>query len=546
MIVRFANFEIDDGSCELRRDGVALPIQRKTFDLLLYLVRSRGAVVTREELLEKVWPSVVVSEPALTQAILTVRKVLGDDANDPKIVKTVRGRGYRFAETTTTEEPSRRRAFVGRVSELAHLEKAIADARAGRGGIALVVGEQGIGKTLLITEMEARLEGDASVRVLRGQAFHGDGAPPLWPWIQIGRRLGIDDDAVVDGPRTPEAAFRAGDRIARRLLERASEGPLVVVLEDLQWADGASLDLLLALAPQLASARVAVVLTTRTVDRLDARLGAVLRLPLVSTVELARFAKPDVEALLDSLTARKTGDAVVERVLEKTGGNPSLVVQVAHVLQQDSAAVGTSTMLPTGAVKQAVAQQVADLPRPVRDVLTVAAVVGLSFDSAPLALATGAPHQEVLAQLDVAIAEGVVARGGTRSHRFTQPLVRDALYRTLPDATRLGMHARVGRAMLELAGEHAIDAASEHAIDAASEIAPHLVAAAPLGDAGSAIEFAMRAHEHARSRGDQVAAQRFVNLAREALAVARPAERAAWGSRVEGATPAPTRRTSSR
>lgn len=537
MIVRFANFEIDDGSCELRRDGVALPIQRKTFDLLLYLVRSRGAVVTREELLEKVWPSVVVSEPALTQAILTVRKVLGDDANDPKIVKTVRGRGYRFAETTTAE-PLRRRAFVGRASELAHLENAIAGARAGRGGIALVVGEQGIGKTLLITELEARLEGDASVRVLRGQAFHGDGAPPLWPWIQIGRRLGIDDDAVVVGPRTPEAAFHAGDRIARRLLERASEGPLVVVLEDLQWADGASMDLLLALAPQLASARVAVVLTTRTVDRLDARLGAVLRLPLVSTVELARFAKPDVAALLDSLTARKTSDAVVERVLEKTGGNPSLVVQVAHVLQQDSAAVGTSTMLPTGAVKQAVAQQVADLPPPVRDVLTVAAVVGLSFDSAPLALMTGVAHQEVLAQLDVAIAEGVVARGGTRSHRFTQPLVRDALYRTLPDATRLGMHARVGRAMLEIAGDHAIDAASE--------IAPHLVAAAPLGDAGSAIEFAMRAHEQARSRGDQVAAQRFVNLAREALAVARPAERATWGSRVEGATPAPTRRTSSR
>lgn len=538
MIVRFLNFELDDELFELRRDGAPRPIQRKTFDLLLYLARSRGAVVTRDELIREVWPSVVVSEPALTQAILTVRKALDDDASDPKIVKTVRGRGYRFAETTSTAELPKRGAFVGRARELAHLAKVTADARAGRGCVVLAVGEQGIGKTALMSEMESRMATNAPTCVLRGHAFHGDGAPPLWPWIQIGRRLGMDDEAIAHGPKTPEAAFRAGDLVARRLLDHAREAPVVVVLEDLQWADAASLDLLLLLAPQLERTRIAVVLTSRSLDRSDGRLGALLRLPLVSTLQLSRFSRHEVVALLDGMTARKTSDAVVDRVLEKTGGNPSLIVQIAHVLKQDSTAVGTSTMLPTGAVKQAVAQQVAALPAPVRDVLAVAAVVGLSFDSAPLAVVAGISHESLLTRLDVAVAEGVVARGGMRTHRFTQPLVRDALYRSLSDAVRLGMHARIARALLEIAGDHAIDAAGE--------IAPHLVAAAPLGDAGTAIEFAMQAHEHARSRGDQVAAQRFVSLAREALTVARPAERKSWESRVEGSTATATRRTSSR
>lgn len=538
VIVRFANFELDDELFELRRDGAPLPIQRKTFDLLLYLARSRGAVVTREELIREVWPSVVVSEPALTQAILTVRKALGDEANDPKIVKTVRGRGYRFAETTTLAEPHRRSAFVGRVSELAHVEQAIADARAGRGRVVLVVGEQGIGKTALVREMASRLEGDRTVHVLCGHAFGGAGAPPLWPWIQIGRRLGFDDLEPEAGASAAEASFRAGDRVVRRLLERASQALQVVVLEDLQWADSASLDLLLRLAPQLERASIAFVVTTRSLGRHDGRLGAILRSPLVSTVALGPLSRLDVAALLDGMTARKTSEAVVERVVEKTNGNPSLIVQVAHVVRQDSAAVGTSTMLPTHAVKQAVAQQVAELPAPVRDVLTIAAVIGLSFDSEPLALAAGLGHEHGLAQLDLAIAAGVVGRGGTRTHRFTQPLVRDALYRTLPDAVRLGMHARIARAMSELAGEHALEAAGE--------IVPHLIAAAPLADAAPAMELAMRAHEHARSRGDQVAAQRFVGLAREALAVARPAERRSWESRVEGAMPTGARRTSSR
>lgn len=538
VIVRFLNFELDDELFELRRDGAPRPIQRKTFDLLLYLARSRGAVVTRDELIREVWPSVVVSEPALTQAILTVRKALDDDANDPKIVKTVRGRGYRFAETATLAEPARQAAFVGRGRELSRLEQAVAEARVGRGRVVLVVGEQGVGKSALVSELESRLESAGSTRVLRGHAFHGEGAPSLWPWIQIGRRLGLDDDFVPDALETSEAAFIAGDRIVRRLFQCARETPLVVVIEDLQWADAASLDLLLSMAPRLSRAPVVIVLTTRTLETREARVGAVLRLPLVSTVELGRFGKPDVAALLSRLTARRVGDAVVERVLEKTGGNPSLIVQIAHVLEQDAAAVGTSTMLPTGAVKQAIAHQVAALAPEVRDVLAVAAVLGLSFDSVPLALVTGAAHEEVLTRLDAAIAEGVVARGGTRTHRFTQPLVRDALYRTMPDAARLGMHARVARALLEIAGDRAVDAAAE--------IAPHLVAAAPLGEAGAAIDFAMRAHEHARETGDQVGAQRFVSLAREALAAARPAERSSWESRLESAAPAATRRSSSR
>src|SRR4051812_6820411 len=103
----------------------------------------RGAVVTREQLTREVWAGVVVSEAALTQAILTVRKALSDDGADPKIIKTARGRGYRFvmevsevakatsAHATAAREITGATAFVGRSRALAQLADAAAEARAG-------------------------------------------------------------------------------------------------------------------------------------------------------------------------------------------------------------------------------------------------------------------------------------------------------------------------------------------------------------------------------------------------------------------------------
>src|SRR5690349_4244623 len=96
MIHRFDGFSVDDELFELRRDGVLVPIQRRAFDLLVYLVRHRNVVVSKAELLRTVWADVVVSNDALTQAMKLVRDALGDAIDEPSFVQTVRGRGYRF------------------------------------------------------------------------------------------------------------------------------------------------------------------------------------------------------------------------------------------------------------------------------------------------------------------------------------------------------------------------------------------------------------------------------------------------------------------
>ena len=528
MIFAFGPFEVDDLLFELRREGVPLPVQRKTLDVLLFLIRMRGSVVTREELTREVWAGVVVSEAAVTQAILTVRKALSDDGTDPKIIKTARGRGYRFVMEVTevaSSSPSyeiasspagrplpEKMPFVGRAGALACLEEAARDARGGRGRMVLVVGQQGIGKTRLVEELVQRTTGH---RVVKAHGYAGEGAPPLWPWLQIERRIEERaDTAETEALADPAARFRYGDRLARRLLELSRKEPLLLVIEDAHWVDPASLELLLLLTPELTDARMMIVLTTRGTPA--GALGAIARLPTVSTVELAPLGRPEIEELVQALTGRTPNPAVVARCLEKTGGIPSLFVQIAHVLVPDGArAPGTSAMLGTAAVKEAVAQQVASLSRDVRDVLTVAAVMGGTFTLGPLALALETTPDAAMRLLDEAIGAHIVSSGGEPgTYRFTQPLVRDALFRRLPEGERACLHGRVGNAFIAFLGP-------EGAASRAAEIAPHLVEMAVLGEIEAAVRFSLLAHAQARAHGDAHASARFIDLARRALQCGR-------------------------
>jgi len=511
VIYAFGRFEIDDERFELRRDGAPLAVQRRTFDLLLHLVRSQGAVVTRDDLLRHVWPGVVVADAAISQAILTVRKALDDDGPTPRLVKTVRGRGYCFdarvevraASSPVAPSPGGRGAFVGRPTELAHLDQAVARARGGHGQVVLLLGEQGIGKTRLVDELEARASG---VKFVRGHAHRRDAEiPPLWPWMQIARRLGCETNAV-----DPAARLRFADEVVACIRAAAAKSVLLVALEDVHAAEPAVTDLTVLVARELRDAAVVLVVTARP-ERASAPspVGTLARLPGATTIDLPRMTEHEVAALLTSLAGKAPSQELVRRMLEKTGGVPALVAQVASVLAWEAPAAGTTAMLATDGVKAAVADQVASLTAAVARALTVAAVFGPRFALAPLASALDVDRGTLVALLDEALASRVVARANETTYRFTQPLVRDALYRTLLDGERAALHARVARALTESWGP-------EHESHAA-ELAPHLVHAAPLGDAALAVETALRAHDDARSRNDRREAARFAELARTAL-----------------------------
>ena len=165
MIHRFGEFELDDQLFELRKGREIIPIQPKAFDILRSLVDKQDVVVSRAELMAKVWPGVVVTNDSLAQAIMAARAAIGDDGDEPTFIHTVRGRGYRFVglvESSPRAERARADAaatatapssLVGRASSLAALRDALDSARTGRGGVCLVTGETGIGKTRLVEDL---------------------------------------------------------------------------------------------------------------------------------------------------------------------------------------------------------------------------------------------------------------------------------------------------------------------------------------------------------------------------------------------------------
>ncbi len=161
--------------------------------------------------------------------------------------------------------------FVGRRSELGLLEAALQDAHHERTRFVLISGEAGIGKTRLAMELSAIAEASGA-RVSWGRCWDGEGSPAYWPFVQVFRALG--QPLVVPSAIAEEARFALLDSAVLRLSMASSTGTQVLVLDDLHWADGASLLLLKLLARTLTDARLLVVGTVRDVDARMRRAAA--------------------------------------------------------------------------------------------------------------------------------------------------------------------------------------------------------------------------------------------------------------------------------
>src|SRR5262247_3952316 len=185
----FGQFRLDLRDERLWRGHAATPLSPKTFEVLRCLVSQAGHLVTKDALLEAVWPATVVSESILTVAIRTLRRVLGDQARTPRFIETVHGRGYRFiAPVSATISPERpamiespRRSlpatvssqplFVGRDTELAQLAQWWTTVQHGQRQVGMLVGEPGIGKTALVEAFVAQVRATEDVWVGHGQCM---------------------------------------------------------------------------------------------------------------------------------------------------------------------------------------------------------------------------------------------------------------------------------------------------------------------------------------------------------------------------------------
>jgi DNA-binding winged helix-turn-helix (wHTH) protein len=212
-LFEFENFVLDRGAYELRRGDVVVPLQRIPLELLCLLVERRGRVVTREEILERVWGRGVFvdSETSISTAIRKIRRALGDNPEVPRFVLTVPSKGYRFvAAVRETNQQIRHRvgeavratqgSMVGRERELALLLSGLDDATSGHGRLFLISGEPGVGKTRLAAEVTAVAQANGMALMI-GHCSERDEAVAYLPFVEI-------LESCVDGASNPDALRR--------------------------------------------------------------------------------------------------------------------------------------------------------------------------------------------------------------------------------------------------------------------------------------------------------------------------------------------------
>jgi DNA-binding SARP family transcriptional activator len=417
---------------------------------------------------------------------------------------------------------------VGRDDQLAVLDAVLAGARSGRGRVTLVAGEPGIGKTRLAEEA-ARRATAAGMQVAWGRCHEGDGAPAFWPWAQVVRQLAAElapgQLAAMLGPSAawlgqlmPELAgpapsagprpiadlgaarFQLNQAVAGLLRRLAAARPLLVVIDDLHWADVPSLSLLAFLAAELTDARLVVVGTYRDVEVVAGRplaetLGALAREPAVERIPLGALDRAGVARLIGRIIGGRPAVPLVEAVHDRCGGNPFFITELLRLLQSEGrlaapdAAAAARRDIPVG-VRDVLRRRLARLPAQSGAFLTVAAVAGREFGLDLIEAVTGLDDESALDAAEAALLAGLVIEDDRVAgrYRFAHALVRETIYGDISRARRARLHARVVDALMAVRGPEP---------GSAAELAYHCWQAVPVIGAGRALPHLLRAGEQA-------------------------------------------------
>ncbi|MCG8589585.1 MAG: AAA family ATPase, partial [Proteobacteria bacterium] len=374
-------YQLDPARFALTRGDEPIPLQRRPFDALLYLVTHRERVVSRDELLEVVWEGVVVTPGAVSTAVHEIRGALGDldRPRQERWIETVRGRGFRFAgpalhepERVVVEDPV---PFVGRSAPLAELRARLERLRQGTGGVVLIEGPAGMGKTRLIQEI-------ASTAGSVPTAHCEPDGPPLWPFLQLAGVLGATVEAVSAEHRSHVARV---DAIAGLLQSAGERAPTMVVIEDLHWADRPSLAILESLAARMAALPVLLVLTQRTADERAVPAHGLSESPLVDCIRLEPLQVRHLFPLVGAILGRVPAPELVGRMERASGGNPLIVRELARRLSLEEESWSDVPKL----ARRVFSSRFDALGAEVRHGLSVAALCGSTFDAPLVEAAAG-------------------------------------------------------------------------------------------------------------------------------------------------------------
>lgn len=394
-------------------------------------------------------------------------------------------------------EPTGSAELLGRWTELAALRTELEAARSGRGGAVLLAGDAGIGKSRLAAELAAHAAGDGCTVVV-GRCLDTGTAPLSYlPFAEVLAGLAVDPAAapalagLLPGSGPPESGpgerdldrMAVFDAVAGALRAAAAERPLLVVLEDLHWADGSSRELLRYLLARLGSQRLLVLATYRADDLhrrhpLRPTLAELVRLPAVRRIELGPL---PAEAVLELVRSRAAdapaplGDDVLHRIADRSGGNAFYA--------EEMVAAGRAEL--PDALADVLLTRLDQLSDPARTVLQVVSLAERRLPHELLRDAAGLPDAELASGLREAVSHHVLVPAGDESYAFRHALLREAVHDDLLPGERARLNGRLAELLDDRGGP-----------GTGAELARHAVAAHDLPRALAASVRAAREAEH--------------------------------------------------
>ena len=405
------------------------------------------------------------------------------------------------ASSVNTLDSVAQGVFVGRQQEMGELKAALEDSLSGRGRMVTLVGEPGVGKTRTSQEL-ATYAGLRGCQVLWGRCYEEQGVPPYWPWVQairsyvrerdpqeLSAEMGAgaaDISEVVSDVKTrlpglqptpqlePEQArFRLFDSITAFLKSASQSRPLMIVLDDLHWADKPSLLLLQFVARELSNGRILLVGTYRDAELsrqhpLAESLGDLTRERAFQRVQLRGLTQEDVGRFIEVAAGVQPGAGLVNAVYNQTEGNPLFVTEVVRLLVQEGQlgqahrTSGRQTeswnvRIPEG-VREVIGRRLNRLSERCNETLTIASIVGREFAFGQLkALVDDISEDRLLDVLEEALAARVIEElpDSIGRYQFTHALLQETLVDELSLTRRIRLHGRIAESLEDTYGEDA-------------------------------------------------------------------------------------------
>jgi DNA-binding CsgD family transcriptional regulator/tetratricopeptide (TPR) repeat protein len=350
--------------------------------------------------------------------------------------------------------------LVGRASELEQLESALRRAQSGAGGTVLVAGDAGIGKTRLLAELMERSRA-AGAQVLSGRGIDLIGAElPFLPLVEALRPLGEPLPALGESELS---RLRLFEELLELLTRLSRSAPVLLVLDDVHWADDSTLDAAAFLAHNIADRRIVLVAAYRPeIERLPEGL-----LRAGTLVELGPLATDELAAALAALKPERSPAALMD-IAERSEGNPFFAEELL------AASVREDALPPV--LRTVLLQRIAQLDRRCQDVLRIVAAAGREVPYRLLEAVVELDEAELQAALRRAVEHGVlIADQASARLRFRHALLAEAVYGTLVPGERESLHRRLGEALAEGPEPAAAAELAQHW--AAADRAPEALAA---------------------------------------------------------------------